>query len=158
MRIIRKIKDLKYNIKYKFQKAKKGYCDEDLFCIHDWFINIFPKMLKEFAEHTVGSPMNEEILLKEASNMPKLWIEEQKPIVDKLLDKYNCVFDLNDRYCCWLLIILRMKYCFEMCNEWNINYKSYWENQEYEKINKKTKKYKNEAFYLFKKWFYALWW
>lgn len=51
-----KLKDLKYKIKYMFQRAKKGYGDEDLFSIDAWFIDIFPKMLEEFAECTVGSP------------------------------------------------------------------------------------------------------
>ena len=158
MRFIRKIKDIKYNIKYKFQRAKKGYCDEDLFSIDAWFIDIFPKILEEFFKCTAGNPMNEEELIKEVEKMPKGWVLEQKDTINKQLKKYDSKFDIKDRFCCWLLIILRMKKCFEMCDEWNKYYEIYRDDSDYEGLEKAVTKYKKEAFYLFEKWFYALWW
>ena len=145
-------------IRLKFQKAKKGYCDEDLYSIYDWFMDIFPKMLNEFIECTCGYPINEDELKEEVSKMPKMWVERQRPFLNKILKKYDEEFDLNDGMCCWLLILLRMKHCFELCDEWNNVYEPYWKNQQYEEKDKRLNEYKKEAFYLFEKYFYALWW
>lgn len=43
-------------IKKAIQRAKKGYCDEDLWDIGYWFLNTVPKMLDEFANQTIGFP------------------------------------------------------------------------------------------------------
>lgn len=145
-------------IKFKFQRAKKGYCDYDLWSIYDWFMDTFPKMLEEFAECTNGCPTNGEELKKEVSKMPKMWVEKQRPIINKILKKYDEEFDLNDDMCCWLLIILRMKHCFEMCNDFNEYYEKHWENALYEELDKEINKHKKEAFRLFEKYFFALWW
>lgn len=149
---------MKNKIKYKFQRAKKGYCDEDLYSIHDWFIDIFPKMLGEFAECTYGYPCNEEKLKQEALKLPANWIEQQIPIIDNIVKEYDCEFDLYDSFCCWLLIILRMKYCFERCDEWHKDYEKMWERGFYEILNNKVEEHKKEACYLFEKWFFDLWW
>ena len=42
--------------KYTYQRATKGYCDYDLFSISDWFLEVFPNMLKEFADETYSHP------------------------------------------------------------------------------------------------------
>lgn len=153
-----KFKDIKYNIKYKFQRAKKGYCDQDLFSIDAWFMEIFPKMLQEFAECTNSHPANGKELIKEVSKMPKMWAEQQKSIINKILKEYDDEFNVNDAMCCWLLIILRMKYCFEMCDEWHKDYEKYWDKKEYEILNNMVEKHKKEAFYLLEKYFFSLWW
>ena len=41
------IKDFFRGFKYTYQRATKGYCDYDLFSISDWFLEMFPNMLKE---------------------------------------------------------------------------------------------------------------
>ena len=158
MRLIRNLKNIKNNIKYAFQRTKKGYCDQDLFSIDAWFIELFPKMLGEFAEFTIGCPGNEEELIKEVKKFPKNWVEEQEDTINNYLNKYDSKFDIKCSCCCWILIILRMKHCFEMCDEWNERYEEYWDKKEYEKISNEIEKYKKEAFYLFEKWFYNLWW
>lgn len=150
-----KIKD---KIKFKIQKAKKGFCDYDLYSIDLWFINIFPKMLEEFINCTCGCPCNEKDLTIEVVNFPNMWKEHQRPLINKILKKYDEEYDLNDSMCCWLLILLRMKYCFEMCNEWNEEYDKCWDKNEYEFLHKTINKHKQEAFYLFEKYFFDLWW
>ena len=153
-----KIKDIKYKMKYIFQKAKKGFCDEDLFSIHDWFIENFPKMLEEFAECTCGYPCDEEELKEEVNKFPGIWKLKQKPIIDKILKNYDSEFNLKDGMCCWILIILRMKYCFEKCSEWHEEYECFWKMKQYEYINNCVENYKKEGFYLFEKYFFNLWW
>lgn len=153
-----RFRDLKYKLKYKFQRAKKGYCDKDLFSIDAWFTEIFPKMLAEFFECTNGSPSNSEELIKEISKMPKMWVEEQRAILNKKLKEYDGEFNLKDGFCCWLIIILRIKYCFEMCDEWNKAYEKYWDKKKYDDIDKMVEKHKKEGFYLLEKYFFSLWW
>lgn len=155
MRLIRKLKN---NIKFIFQRAKKGYCDQDLFNIDAWFIKIFPQMLGEYAEFTIGCPASEEELIKEVKKMSKNWVLEQEDIINKYLNKYDSKFDIKNSCCCWILIILRMKKCFEMCDEGNSYYDLYRVTNDYEGLNEALEKNKKEAFYLFEKWFYALWW
>lgn len=46
--------------KYTYQRATKGYCDYDLFSISDWFLEVFPNMLKEFSEGTHSYPYDME--------------------------------------------------------------------------------------------------
>lgn len=145
-------------IKFKFQRAKKGYCDYDLYSIDLWFINIFPKMLNEFIECTCGCPCNEEELKEEVSKMSELWVEEQRTTINKLLKRFGAEFDLNDGFCCWLLILLRMKHCFELCDEFNNIYETYNINKLYKEKDVRLNIYKKEAFYLFEKYFYGLWW
>lgn len=152
------MKEFLRKIKFKFQRAKKGYCDEDLYGMYYWFIEIFPKMLNEFIESTCGYPLNTEELVEEVSKMPKMWVEHQRSIINRLLEKYDAEFDLNDGFCCWLLILLRMKHCFELCDEWNSIYEPYWKSQQFQERNKRINDYKKEAFYLFEKYFYSLWW
>ena len=151
-------KDLKYKIKYKIQRAKKGFSDEDLFSIDWWFINTFPKMLNEFFECTCGHPGNEEQLKEEVAKMPQMWLEQQRTKINKTLKKYDDEYNLQDAMCCWLLIILRMKYCFELCDEWHKEYETYKENKLYKEEDEAIEKHKKEAFYLFEKYFFHLWW
>lgn len=152
------LRDLKNKIKFTMQRATKGYCDEDLFSIYDWFMKIFPKMLSEFAECTCGYHGNIEELKQEISTTPDEWLESQKPFINKIGQKYDCKYNLDDPMCCWLLIILRMKECFELCDEWSPFYESYWDSKEYDAMNKMLEENKKEAFYLFEKYFFALWW
>lgn len=152
------MKEILRKIKFKIQRAKKGYCDYDLYSIDEWFINIFPKMLNEFIECTCGCPCYEKELKEEVSKMPKMWVEQQRATINKLLKRFDAEFNLNDGMCCWLLILLRMKHCFELCDEWNNIYEPYWKSKQYQEKNKRINDYKKEAFYLFEKYFYSLWW
>ena len=54
------IKDFFRGFKYTYQRATKGYCDYDLFSISDWFLEMFPNMLKEFSDGTYSYPWDME--------------------------------------------------------------------------------------------------
>ena len=54
------IKDFFRGFKYAHQRAVKGYCDYDLFSISDWFLEVFPNMLKEFSDETYSYPYDME--------------------------------------------------------------------------------------------------
>ena len=53
---LRNIESFFRGFKYTYQRATKGYCDYDLFSIFDWFLEVFPNMLKEFADETYSHP------------------------------------------------------------------------------------------------------
>jgi len=58
----RKLKDkigvLWYGVQNVFERAKKGYCDRDLWDIRDWFTTIMPKMIDDFEVSRHGYPGN----------------------------------------------------------------------------------------------------
>lgn len=153
-----KFRDMKYKTTWKIQKLRKGYSDFDLYSIYSWFIETFPKMLGEFAEQTCGYPMTIEKLQEEVYKFPVRWVEKQIPIIEKIGKQYDIEYDLNDGYVCWLLIILRMKYCFEMCNECHPSYLEYHNKEFYDLLDQEVLRHKTEAFYLFDKFFFDLWW
>ena len=49
-------KDIWLNLRGGFQRATKGYCYTDLWSMDDWFLSIFPKMLRELAEKHYAYP------------------------------------------------------------------------------------------------------
>ena len=53
---LRNIESFFRGFKSTYQRATKGYCDYDLFSISDWFLEVFPNMLKEFADETYSHP------------------------------------------------------------------------------------------------------
>lgn len=44
------------DLKYCRQRIVDGYCDEDLFSINDWFLDIVPSMLEQYKQTRRGSP------------------------------------------------------------------------------------------------------
>ena len=56
---------------YRKERAKKGYCCRDLWAMDNWFLNLIPKMLREFREYskTEAYPM---------SLFDEEWFEENK--------------------------------------------------------------------------------
>ena len=62
-------------LKYFYQRGKKGYCDCDLWDLYEWFTNIFPKMLGEFLNKSNAYPVNG--YPPEGADS-KFWYKEQK--------------------------------------------------------------------------------
>lgn len=59
-RIRIKIRDFFNNIKWKYQRAKRGYSEYDLWEIDYWFINTFSRMLRDFVKINHGYPSDKE--------------------------------------------------------------------------------------------------
>ena len=43
-------------VKWSWQRARKGYCDGDVFGVSDWFLGIVPNMLDEIKANTYSFP------------------------------------------------------------------------------------------------------
>lgn len=133
-------------LKKMVQRCRKGYCYEDLYCIDGWFIKTLPRMLREFSEKSMGVPCCTFDLMQDAHNLPIEFVETVE------LDD---IFDVRD---CWKLIILRIAYCFEHLDEFHKDYEDYWNKGKFAEKTNLMIEYKKEAFYLFEKYFWNLWW
>ncbi|MBR5428237.1 MAG: hypothetical protein IK118_07805, partial [Clostridia bacterium] len=51
-----KLRDLRTRRKWAKQRAKRGFCDRDLWAIDTWFIEIMPEMLEALADRATGYP------------------------------------------------------------------------------------------------------
>ena len=111
-------------LKWKFQKMKKGYCDQDIWGMDYWFFEQFPKMLRELRETKHGVPF---YTFPEVDQFPKGWLRDEIKNLEKwkLKNGYDGgkvnIYDGNtdseypnpDR---WWIIISRMIWCFERAN------------------------------------------
>ena len=57
-RLRMRLRDSLYDLKYRHQRAKRGYSDSDWFGMDSWFLEIIPKMLREFP-HGISYPGRE---------------------------------------------------------------------------------------------------
>lgn len=51
-----RIEDFKNKIKWTIQRARRGYSDDDVWNIDSWFLEIMPKMLKQFRDTSQSAP------------------------------------------------------------------------------------------------------
>lgn len=56
--MFRKLKDLKFDLKMRCQRFKKGYADVDTWNLDGFIEETFRKMLIQFREESMGYPMN----------------------------------------------------------------------------------------------------
>lgn len=130
------IPNLRREIKYAFQRMKKGYCDRDLWSIDYWFLEQIPKMLKQFNKNRMG-------------HQPKLGykvvnndiIETKEDITDK--DEENVIN--------WLII--NMEKLYDMLE----NDYAYWSEMSYEDFEKTRTELHDKVFKVFADIFYSLW-
>jgi len=56
--MIRKLGNFFREIKFAVQRARRGFCDRDVWEINTWFLTILPKMLLELEKHHTGYPFS----------------------------------------------------------------------------------------------------
>ena len=114
--------------KMKKERAKKGYCRQDTWNIDCWFLNIVPKILKDFNENRFGYPYD-------LSN------EEWDKIIKRMI---FCFEEANEDTC-------------SQINEYSCETNTEeWLKRE-EEINEYQDNMKNEGLELFSKHFWNLW-
>lgn len=127
------------------QRAMKGYCGNDLFCIDWWFLEVMPSMLMEFSKQETGYPSE---LIGEyykknkkrigASFEEFLGADACRPCgkseKEKRLRHYT---SLGDKWASkeWTRILRRMAFLFNECKEDECTYKNKYE-AEWEKAVK----------------------
>lgn len=123
-----RLKEKFWDLKMKKERAKKGYCRQDVWNINDWFLDIIPKILKDFNEGRFGHPCD-------LSN------EEWGNIIKRII---FCFEEANEDTC-------------SQMNGFNFetDYKK-WHERETE-IEKYQNDMKNEGLELFSKYFWNLW-
>lgn len=139
-----KSKNIFTNLKYAYQRIKKGYCDADLWEIDGWFLTVVPDMLKQFSKTHNGYP---EILRRK-------YYEKNKNTLNITYEKFICdcgekAGEAFDRE--WTEILNQMSEGFETLNNLRLN------NYQSPKGKNSAEEIKNKAFDLFSEWFFNLW-
>ena len=77
-------------IKWGFQRFKRGYCDPDWWDIDLWFFHTLEKLLSNLAEHSISYPSDCE--------SHEAWVEELNNIIEKLHNINNSYKDIQSEY------------------------------------------------------------
>lgn len=172
------IKEYMFNRKMAKQRAKRGFSDDMCWGMDYWFLETFPKMIINLRDMKNGYP---ELDFEEVEKFPIAWIKSTSKEIDEInkKDGYD-IFDINDGFSRWQLILTRIAYCLIQANEESTEIKNEYEEEYFNQIfgnttnknhKKLEKKYfdreeeiykyrnemKNEAFDLLKKYFWNLW-
>lgn len=147
MRFLYKIKRLSKEIKWKIQRARRGFSDYDTWSIDIWFINTMKPMLEYFKDNLHGVPIY-------FDGDEEKWVGVLKRMIFLLdeMDRDKCSF--KNRY---------KKEYEEYLTHWSIE-----KTEEEQKLlrlflGEEENKYrymelcKEEFFNLFSKFFYDLW-
>ena len=147
-----KIGKIKNEIKWYIQRARHGYADIDTWDIDVWFLEIMPKILKQYKENLHGAPTTRSI----SGN-----IEEWKKIISRMIfllhemDENKCTYTnpYEEEY----FKYLEEKYLDKKEKTYHMTElgKLYFGEEE----NKRNymNLCKEEFFNLFSKYFYNLW-
>ena len=134
-------------VKYAFQRARKGYCDKDLWEIDTWFSTVFAAMMKEFSEKTQSYPDKENVVYYKG--------EPNAEIIKTFAEKYPGLVlksemedDSEEKFRKWTELTARMGALFEKTKR-----DPYYKGPTDEQI-----KAKDEAFDLLKDHYFDLWW
>lgn len=105
-RVRRFIKDTPYKLKWKWQRAMRGYSDSDVWNMFGWFITTVEPMLKDLLESHYGYPgdmTNEEFedklreLLKYIDGMKEREYEEEMTVED-IEEGYKMQCENKDKF------------------------------------------------------------
>lgn len=86
------------DLKCCWQRITKGYCDNDLYSIYDWFLDVIPSMLEQFKQTRHGSPsvLGEDYVDEDGILVNDTCHEEWDAILDRLIflfreaNEYSC--------------------------------------------------------------------
>ncbi len=140
-----KIKEIKNNIKWKRQRAKRGFSDYDVYEIDSWFLSIMPKMLDELIKHNKCYPSSFENEYYKDNNLSPITINDEQR---KAMDEY-C-------FSKWQKTLVEMKNAFLEADKSTCSYKNRYKAEE-EKIDQYCKLNKEKALKMFAKYFDDLW-
>lgn len=107
------------DLKYCGQRIRRGYCDEDLFSLHDWFLSVVPDMLQQYKDTRHGSPG---ILGENYANK------------DGILVNDTCHAE-------WDAILEKMIFLFREADEWTCQRKNPYEDEHMRIFKEFTSKY-----------------
>ncbi|MBQ2390095.1 MAG: hypothetical protein II305_08610 [Clostridia bacterium] len=99
---IDKLKHFFKELKYAFQRFKKGYSDRDVESIDLWFFEIMPQLLNEFSCKAVSCP-NEytmEEWLEEIEKMKTLFIDAKSSMVSSEEDVATLLQQIEKHFVC----------------------------------------------------------
>ncbi len=119
-RIWWKFRDWKFDRKMARQRKKKGFADCDCWGMNYWFSDTFVKMIRTLRDMKHGAPEKE---FEEFDNFPLEWVNNTAP---KLLEIKKSKWDEDELdfwgdekyFDRWWMVLERIAWCLENCNEW----------------------------------------
>ena len=141
-RIIDSLKYLPQEIKWFWQRGKRGYSDRDVWEIDNWFLNIIIPMLEQLKKIKHGYPVN---------LTPEQW--------DNILDRMIfCFKEANDSTCS-MINEYEEKFILETFGNPSKDNKELKQNfiKRANEIEEYQLKMEKEGFQLFSKYFHNLW-
>ena len=126
-----KMKELRWQLKYAWQRAWRGYDDVSVFSTFTQFLEWVVPVLKDMHEHNVGSWPKDHVEPGTSFQESFMTFEETQAIISELI------------------------YHFERCDENFFLDQS--EDMDYKELHDKLEYHKDKALDLFKKYFYCLW-
>ena len=132
-RTLHQFKDLPLAIKYRFQRAFRGWADYDVLSMDTWFMEVIPQMLQHQRDCKVSTPVFD----VDAS------YEENREKWDQILDKmiFLCQ-EMNEDTC-------------SKKNEVKLDDEMWWERQQ--EIDQYRQQCLESFFKYFTKYFHSLW-
>ncbi len=131
-----KLNDIKHEIRWFFQRGRKGYSDRDLWELDTWFATTFSRMLMEFSEKTDSYP-------------PGFGAPDQDKYIDKSVSSQAIALDEDgDKY------LLAWKFAVKEAAEQFASSVDY----SYKTPTEELKENRDKAFEFIRKYFYNLWW
>lgn len=107
------------DLKFCWQRCRRGYCDKDLWNIDHWFLNMIPDMLTQFKETRHGSP----------GRLGEDYVDEKGIL---------CNDSCHDR---WTKILEEMIFLFQEANEETCQKKNSFEEEHDRICDEFTEKY-----------------
>lgn len=167
--LIYKLSEYPHEIKYKWQRAFRGYSSLDAWSIHSWFEEVMPRILSDYKKNLHGCPAQFTVRDdgQEYQSAEK-GCEEWKAILDRMT---FCFTEMNEESCS-LKNEFDEEYHKQVFGDKNwddLSYSGKWKfnkaepelEQKYKQKRKEIYEYrtkmKDEGFDLLKKYFWNLW-
>ena len=95
-----KVRKIKQNVRWFFQRGKKGFCDKDLWELPTWFSTTFSAMLKEFSEKTLDYPLGFPGAYSRGALAPHAVVDPSEDAPEQYLAWKEMVFRVGELFEC----------------------------------------------------------
>lgn len=144
MSFIRAIKEWHQELKYRRQRAKRGWSVKDTWSIDYWFLDVMPKMLEYLKEHHIGFPseIQKEYFEAHSDELNMTYEEYCSWPADENSEGYK-LREKTDEICnnLWNEILDRMIFLLREASEESCSIKNPYEEENEKNYKEFTKKY-----------------
>ena len=132
MPLIKRIKEYRQNLRYRRQRAKRGWSEKDTWDIDHWFLDVVPQMLEYLKDHHTGFPrdLQKEYVNTHSSELNMTCEEYCSWSADENFEGYK-LREKTDEVCCrlWNGILDRMIFLLREAGEDTCSVKNPYEEE-----------------------------